>query len=223
MKKKILLLEDDMTLHETMFEYLESCGYEVSSFYDGDSTESALFEKQFDLLVLDVNVPGINGFELLKNTRAEGKNTPAIFITSLNAMSDVEKGYESGCDDYLRKPFALKELKLRIETLLKREFFHALSEQIDIAKDIHYETNNDTLIINGKMQTLSNKETKLLKLFLQNKNTLLTHETIYETLWEYNEEISESSLRTYIKNLRKYLGGERIVSIKKLGYRFTSE
>lgn len=221
MKKKILLLEDDMALHETILEYLEGCGYAVSSVYDGESAQIALFEKQFDLLLLDVNVPDINGFELLRAAREEGRVTPAIFITSLNAMSDVESGYASGCDDYLRKPFALKELGLRVETLLKREFFHTQTSEIEIAEGIFYETQSETLHINTKVQPLSNKEAKLLKLFLQNKNRLLTHESIYEALWEYDEEVSESALRTYIKNLRKYLGGERIVSIKKLGYRFT--
>ena len=138
-------------------------------------------------------------------------------------MSDLENGYDSGCDDYIRKPFALKELKLRVETILKRDFFHNDSSKVQIDTNIYYDTHSDLLTINNSEIQLNNKDAKLLKLFLQNKNTLVAHETIYSTLWEYDEEISESALRTYIKNLRKYLGKEKIVSIKKLGYRFTTK
>jgi len=223
MKKKLLLLENDLALNETIVDYFESLGFSVTPVYDGNSAQEAIYENNFDLLLLDVNVPDINGFEILKTLRDEGSTTPAIFITSLNSMRDLESGYDSGCDDYIRKPFALKELKLRVETILKRGFFHNRSDKIEIDANIYYDTKNDMLTINGKETQLNNKDAKLLKLFLQNKETLVTHETINATLWEYGEEISESALRTYIKNLRKYLGKEKIVSIKKLGYRFTTK
>ncbi|MDD2449689.1 MAG: response regulator transcription factor [Sulfurimonas sp.] len=223
MKKKLLLLEDDLALNETVVDYFEGLGFGVTPVYDGNSALDAIYENNFDLLLLDVNVPDINGFEILKTLRDEGSTTPAIFITSLNSMRDLECGYDSGCDDYIRKPFALKELKLRVETILKRGFFHNRSDKIEIDANIHYDTKNDMLTINGEETQLNNKDAKLLKLFLQNKETLVTHETINATLWEYGEEISESALRTYIKNLRKYLGKEKIVSIKKLGYRFTTK
>jgi len=223
MKKKLLLLEDDMALNETVVDYLENLGFGVVPVYDGNSALDAIYENNFDLLLLDVNVPDINGFEILKNIREQDIATPAIFITSLNSMVDLENGYESGCDDYIRKPFALKELKLRVETILKREFFHSNDSKTEIATNIYYDTHSDLLTIDGREIQLNNKDAKLLKLFLQNRDKLLTHETIYATLWEYGEEISESALRTYIKNLRKYLGKEKIVSIKKLGYRFTTK
>ena len=223
MKKKLLLLEDDIALNETIVDYLESLDFSVTTLYDGNSAVDAIYENSFDLLLLDVNVPDINGFEILKKTREAGTTTPAIFITSLNAMSDLENGYESGCDDYIRKPFALKELKLRVESILKRDFFHNASSKVEIDKDISYDTQNDILIIKGQQITLNAKDATLLKLFLQHKEELVTHESIYETLWGYDEQISESALRTYVKNLRKYLGKEKIVSIKKLGYRFTTK
>ncbi len=222
MKKRVLLLEDDVTLNETIVDYLENLGYDVITFYDGFTAQDAIYEQSFDILLLDVNVPDINGFEILKNTRAEGTTTPAIFITSLNSMDDLENGYESGCDDYIRKPFALKELKLRIETILKREFFHSDREKIEICEDIYYDTHNDLLLTQGSEIKLNNKDAKLLKILLQNRGNLVTHEMIYETLWGYDEQISQSALRTYIKNLRKYLGSEKIVSIKKLGYKLIS-
>jgi len=223
MKKRLLLLEDDLALNETVVDYFENLGFSITPVYDGNSALDTIYEQSFDLLLLDVNVPDINGFEILKSIRERDVTTPAIFITSLNSMSDVEDGYESGCDDYIRKPFALKELKLRVESILKREFFHASNSKIEISENIYYDPESDLLRVDESEIQLKNKDAKLLKLFLQNRDKLVTHETIYEALWEYGEDISESALRTYIKNLRKYLGKEKIVSIKKLGYRFTTK
>lgn len=219
-KAKLLLLEDDPNLSESVSEYLEEQGYEVVPVFDAASAEETLFEQKFDLLLLDVNVPGGDGFSLLKETRSGGNATPAIFITSRNAMNDVEKGFESGGDDYLRKPFELRELLLRIQTILKRNFFHHPVSAMEIGEGITYDTQNQTLLINGVEQSLQLKEHKLLKLFIQHKNELLSHEMIMEHLWDYDETPSDGSLRTYIKTLRKYLGKDRIVSHKRLGYQF---
>jgi len=222
MKAKILLLEDDLTLSETVVEFLEGNGFELYPAYNGEDASSLIYEKNFDILLLDVNVPLLNGFDLLKQKREDGVKTPAIFITSLNSIDSLECGYESGCDDYIRKPFALKELLFRIENILKRGYFHETNSKIDIDENIQYDTNTNQLYVDKKESIISNKESSLLKLFLQNKNEIITHENIYETLWQYEETPSESALRTYIKNLRKIIGKEKIVSIKKLGYRFTS-
>lgn len=219
-KSKILLLEDDPNLSESVSEYLEEQGFDVVCVYDASGAEDALFEQKFDLLLLDVNVPAGNGFSLLKAFRSDGNATPAIFITSRNAMNDVEKGFESGADDYIRKPFALKELLLRIQTILKRNFFHHPSSAMELGEGITYDTQNQVLLIGGREQSLQLKEHKLLKLFIQHKNELLSHEMIMEHLWDYDETPSDGSLRTYIKTLRKYLGKDRIVSHKRLGYQF---
>lgn len=221
--KKILLLEDDVALHETLKDFLESVGYEVVGCFDGEDARDKLYEQNFDLLLLDVNVPKINGFELLELARSEADETPAIFITSLNAVADLEEGYARGCDDYIKKPFALKELQLRIESLLKREFYHQKSEHIALPNGYSFDTSSDMLLKNGIPEKLSDKERKLLKLFLQHQNQLVTHEVIEQRLWEYDEQISDGALRTYIKNLRKLLGKETIVSLKKSGYKFILE
>ncbi|MCD6173084.1 MAG: response regulator transcription factor [Sulfurimonas sp.] len=222
MKAKILLLEDDLTLSETVVEYLEENGFNVDAVYDGEKASDIMYEQNFDIFLLDVNVPFINGFDLLKQKREQGVKTPAIFITSLNSMNSLECGYESGCDDYIRKPFALKELLFRIENILKRGYFHETNSRVKIDENIEYDTNTSQLFVDNKEFSINNKESLLLKLFLQNKNETIIHERIYETLWQYEETPSESALRTYIKNLRKIIGKEKIVSIKKLGYRFTS-
>ena len=220
-KKRILLLEDDITLNDTVTEYLEEEGYEVDSVENGEEAMDKIYENSYDLLLLDVKVPLISGFDLLKEVRSNGNTTPAIFITSLDSIDDLSEGYESGCDDYIRKPFALKELSMRMATILKRDFFHTNNEKIAIDENIEYDVDGNILYVDGAEVTLNKKESKLLKLFLQNQNQILSHERIYDAVWDYDENASEASLRTYIKNLRKVLGKEKIVSIKKQGYKFT--
>jgi DNA-binding response OmpR family regulator len=220
-KPKILLLEDDANLNETICEYLEEQGFEIVAVYDGYEAQDRLYEARYDLLLLDVNTPGINGFEVLKSAREQGVKAPAIYITSLGEVDDLEQGFESGCDDYIRKPFALKELKIRVETLLKRSFFHEAKTLIAIDDTISYDTKNGELIREGDTISLGNKESRLLKLFVKKEGEVLAHEHIYRHLWDYDEEPSDTALRTYIKNLRKIIGKERIVSIKKQGYKFT--
>lgn len=223
MKTKLLLLEDDLTLSETIVDYFEEQGFEVSAVYDGEEAQEVIYENKFDLFLLDVNVPSLNGFELLKVIREEGNFTPAIFITSLNSMSSLEEGFESGCDDYIRKPFELKELLLRVQTIIKREFSKNKESLIKIDENIVFDTNSNELKKDGEVVFLNFKEQKLLKFFLQNKDELLIHDRIYDFVWDYDEQYSDNSLRTYIKNLRKVLGKDRIVSLKKLGYRFNSK
>lgn len=221
--KKILLLEDDLTLNETVTEYLEELEYQVDSVEDGHTALDKIYENKYDILLLDVKVPQMSGFDLLKEVRSREIQTPAIFITSLNSINDLSEGYESGCDDYIRKPFALKELKMRMETILKRDFYHSNSEKIELSDGSYYDISANILYVDGEEASLNNKEAKLLKLFLQNQNQVLSHERIYDSVWDYDETYSEASLRTYIKNLRKILGKESIVSIKKQGYKFITE
>jgi len=220
---KILLLEDDTNLNETVTEFLEENGYEVVSVYDGYEAQEKLYETKFDLLLLDINVPGVDGLQLLKESRQEGVVAPAIFITSMDSVDDLERGFESGCDDYIRKPFALKELLIRVETLLKRGFFHEAKETIPIAENIAYDIKTGELLIDGRSVTLGNKESRLMKLFMKHQGEVISHERIYRHLWDYEEEPSDSALRTYIKNLRKIIGKESIVSIKKQGYKFVAQ
>lgn len=220
---KILLLEDDSNLNETVTEFLEEKGYEVVSVYDGHEAQEKLYESKYDLLLFDVNTPGINGFDLLREARESNVLAPAIFITSLDSVDDLEKGFKSGCDDYIRKPFSLKELYIRVETLIKRGFYHEAKELIPISKNIAYDIKNNELIIDGETVSLGHKESMLLKLFMKNESEVIAHERIYEHLWDYDEEPSDTALRTYIKNLRKIIGKEKIVSIKKQGYKFITE
>ncbi|MDY0233286.1 MAG: response regulator transcription factor [Sulfurimonas sp.] len=215
---KILYLEDDINLSQTIKEFLSDEGFDVTCVYDGEEALQEIYSSNFDVLLLDVNVPHINGFKLLKELRAAKITTPAIFITSLNGIDDLSMGYHSGADDYIKKPFELKELLLRINALLRREY-KTQESIIQIAQNIEFNIHSDELKKDDKTVTLKNKESLLLKLLLKHKNECVGFDEIYQNVWNFDEEHSYMSLRTYIKELRKHLGKERIQSIKKLGYK----
>ena len=219
MAMHILLLEDDIQLSDTVKQFLELKGYEVYAAYDGVQAEEIAYEKHVDLMLLDVKVPNISGFDFLKQLRAEGKETPAIFITSLNSVEDVERGFDLGCDDYIRKPFALKELSVRVDSLLKRTY-GTHDDKIKIDDELYFDMKEFILMRGEERIPLKTKELKLLSLFLQHNDELLDYETINEALWEYGEEPSNGSLRTYIKRVRAAIGKEKIETIKNIGYRF---
>jgi len=222
MTQTILLLEDDLQLSDTVKRFLELKGYEVQCAYDGLQAQEIMYEKHIDLMLLDVKVPYLSGFEFLKNARDEGNTIPAIFITSLNSVKNVTEGFDSGCDDYIRKPFALKELLVRVESLLKRSY-GSYNERIELGEGLWFDTRSLLLMRGSQRVALKTKELKLLALFLQYPNELLEYEKIFEALWEYEEEPSSGSLRAYIKTLRAEIGKEKIETVKNIGYRFVAE
>ena len=215
---QILLVEDDETLSELISEYLSEQGYDVTVCADAKAALDTAYERNFDTLILDVKLPKGDGFSLLRELRRLGDDTPAIFTTSLNALQDLEIGYKSGCDDYLKKPYELKELLLRIQILIKRKFSHVNDEFIELNDGYKFYPSSKTLQQNGQIVNLSNKESELLALFLENKNALLSKETIFEKIWNYGEEPSELSLRVYVKNLRRILGKDAIINRRGDGY-----
>jgi len=222
MRQLILLLEDDLQLSDTVKRFLELKGYDVQCAYDGLQAEEIMYEKHIDLMLLDVKVPNLSGFEFLKNVRNRGNTAPAIFITSLNSVKNVTEGFDSGCDDYIRKPFALKELLVRVESLLKRSY-GSYDERIELGNDLYFDTRSLLLLRGNQRVPLKTKELKLLALFLQFPEELLEYEKIFEALWEYEEEPSSGSLRAYIKTLRAIIGKEKIETVKNIGYRFVAE
>ncbi len=217
---KILLLEDDLALSDIILEYLEDNDNEVTLVYDGEEALTATYETHYDLYLFDVNVPAIKGFDLLKMLRDEGDKTPAIFITSLNDIEDVSEGFESGADDYIKKPFELAELLIRTNNIYKRNYTQTRSKRIQIAKNLFFDIDKEILISKDKSITLPLKELKALKHFLQYPNEIVTFETLNTVLWDYDETPSSESLRAHIKNLRKNLGQDLIESVRGSGYRF---
>ena len=219
MQRKILLLEDDLQLSDTVKQFLEYQEYEVVTAYDAHEAKEKLYETHVDLMLLDIKVPYQNGFDLLAELREEGNTTPAIFITSLHSVENVTRGFDVGGDDYIRKPFALKELLVRIESLLRRQY-GSRDGTVDLGDGLEFTPKEFQLIRNGALLPMKTKEAKLLSLLLEHPNELVNYEKIYDALWEYDEEPSAGSLRTYIKTLRAHIGKAHIETVKNVGYRF---
>lgn len=211
--KKILLLEDDEILYETLIELLEAEGFDVVHVKDGQEALDATFVSQFDLMLLDVNVPFINGFELLKELRESGNATPAIFLTALTDISSLSRGFEIGADDYIKKPFDFDELLVRIRALLKKQYNGTKAEIGDFVFDIEKEE----LYRNGKFIKLTPYETTITKILLKNRGNTISKYELLDLLNE-GEEMSEGALRVHINSLRKI--GLPIITIRGVGYRF---
>ncbi|HUH42883.1 MAG TPA: response regulator transcription factor [Sulfurimonas sp.] len=214
---KILLLEDDVILSEILHEHLSEKGYEVSSAYDGEDAYEKIINSHFDLMLFDVNVPLLNGFELLKLLNEQHINIPTIFITSLDSAYDLKRGFDLGCDDYLKKPFDLMELDVRIEHLLR---VHNLkSSHVVIDANSYLDRLTYELVKDGQRVKLSKKDFQIIEYFLSHRDKIISHDELAANIWIDSELPSDSTLRTYIKNVRIYLGKDFITTIKGVGYR----
>lgn len=219
---KILLLEDDIILNELVEEFLISLGHTVTCEYDGIEALNIIYEDKFDMLLLDVGIPSISGFELLCQLREQKITTPTIFLTSLSDISSLEKGFNLGCDDYIKKPFELKELEIRMNHLKIIKKID-LQDIVIINNKYKYDFTSFTIIKSDKKKTiLSKKESKILEYFLKNENRTISLEELIGNIWQYDETPTNATIRTYIKNLRKILDDEMIVTTKGLGYTFES-
>lgn len=160
-----------------------------------------------------------NGFTLLRYLRDIGKSTPAIMLTSLSQANDVKEGFNAGCDDYIRKPFDVEELLLRIRSLLKRPFYHHSSPTITLHNNLRFDCVQKTLYSpQGELIALTNKERELLALLVQKRGCFVSQEEIFERVWSYDETPTSMALRVYVKNLRKILGKESIITQRFCGY-----
>lgn len=215
---KILLLEDDLLLNEIIEEYLVSLNYYVTSVYTGYKAEDILYEESFDLLVFDVNVPNITGFELVENIRKNNIKTPIIFITSRNTENDVIRGFSLGCDDYLKKPFELSELGLRINNVTRLCQIESYGI-VKINDLISYSYDRKVIINSNKEFNLSQRESQILEYLIKNKNKTLSIDEISINNWAYDEVPEATTIRTHIKNLRKKLTNDCILTLKGIGYR----
>ena len=213
---KILLLEDDVILQEIIEEYLVAQDYDVESFFDGEKALDAIGADSYDMLLLDVNVPGIDGFEILSYLREMGNTTPAIYITSLASVDDLKKGFDIGADDYLRKPFDLEELKVRIGYIVKK---HRIEEEIKF-DGMTFVPKAHQLIIGERVVQMRQKEAQVLEYFIRNQGKIISCDEIIENVWDDAHIPAHATIRTYIKNLRKMLDKAYFDNIKGEGYRF---
>lgn len=212
---KILLLEDEYSLRISIEEFLTDLGYEVDGFMDGMEAYDAIYEKAYDILLLDVNVPSLNGFELLKKLRLDDKKVPAIFLTSMTDMDDLKEGYKRGCCDYIRKPFDLEELELRIDQALA-SFFKDESSVVDIGYDIVYDMKKSKLTLKDDEIVLRKTEQDLLEVLIKNKNAVVSTQMFQDEVW--GEYVEPATIRVQLNNLRKKLPEGVIQNRRGLGY-----
>lgn len=212
---RILLLEDEYSLRISIEEFLTDLGYEVDGFMDGVEAYEAIYDKAYDILLLDVNVASLNGFELLKKLRLDGIKIPAIFLTSMTDMDDLKEGYRRGCCDYIRKPFDLEELELRIDQALA-SFFKDESSVIHIGCDITYDMKKSKLTLKENEIILRKTEQELLEVLLKNKNAVVSTQMFQDEVW--GEYVEPATIRVQLNNLRKKLPEDVIQNRRGLGY-----
>ena len=220
---RILLIEDDIILSEIIEEYVQKLNHDVICSFDGYKAESLCFDEKFDLLLIDVNIPNLNGFELLLNLRKNSINTPAIFITSLNTSKDLEQGFKSGGDDYIKKPFDLSELNVRINNI-KRLYKIEDTSVINIKENMLFDMQNYKITIGDgdKVINLSKKESKILEYLINNNTKPTSTNELGINIWGYSDAPTNATIRTYIKNIRKHIGASCIETIKGIGYKFNN-
>lgn len=214
---KIFILEDEKVLAISMQEFLMDIGYEVSYMTNSEKAFDEIYTNSYDLLLFDVNVNGnLNGFELLSELRKANIEVPAIFITSLNNIEDLTQGYSCGCCDYIRKPFELAELKLRVEQVIKTQCFASVNSTIELAFDYKYDTKSMHLTLDEEVITLSKTETKILELLIKNRGSVVTYEMFWEGVW--GEWIDPTNIRVQVGSLRKKLLNDFIKNVRGVGY-----
>lgn len=215
---KILILEDETTLAISMQEFLESFNYEVENYKTSDKALDMIYENNYDLLLLDVNIHGQqNGFELLSALRKMDIDTPAIFVTSLHNIEDLNKGYHSGCCDYIKKPFDLMELKLRVEQVIKMYCFLSKEHLISLPSNYVYDTKKMQLSLYDKVIVLAKTETKILELLIQNRGSIVTYDVFSMKIW--SDYIDFTNIRMQISSLRKKLKANIIRNSHGVGYK----
>lgn len=212
---KILLLEDEYSLRISVEEFLEDIGHSVDSFMDGMDAYNAVFDKTYDLLLLDINVPGLSGFKLLENLNHENRKIPTIFLTSMTDISNLKKGYEQGCCDYIRKPFDLEELELRIEQAYKSCYTDD-SNSIDLGYEAKYNMIKGKLTLGDEEILLRKTEKEILEVLIKYKNAVVSIATLQDEVWgEYAEP---ATIRVQMKNLRQKIPEGIIQNRRGLGY-----
>ena len=217
---KVLFLEDDIALNDILSEHLQDKGYEVVSCSNGQEALEYLIDDKFDFALLDINTPLMSGIDVLKTIRNDYKNnTPAIIITAYQDTKHLKESFESGVDDYIKKPFDLEELDQRI-LRLGRQFSIEQNQKIKLDNNVYFEPNSCKLQKDGEIINIAQKERDILKYFIIHKNRVISSEELLQNLWTYEEMPTNATIRVYIKNLRKFVGKDKITTIRGIGYKF---
>lgn len=210
----ILLLENDHNLSKEIENNLFQQNYNVYTAKDINEAEELAYKLKFDLMILNTE-----GFKLIKDLRKVHNRTPAILITSLNDTIDLKKIYDIGFSDFIKIPFDLKELEIRIN-YIKKEFNIENQTLLTITKDAKLDMKNLSIIKDEEIIYVPKKEAKIINYFLQNKNRIVYTNELFMNIWSYDNAPSIATIRTYLKNIRKIIGAEYFTTIKGSGYRF---
>ncbi len=229
-KFSILLVEDEENLHDALKLNLELEGYDVSGCYDGATALKIVNQEHFDLIILDVMLPEIDGIAVCETIRLNNQEIPILILSAKNSSADRVLGLKKGADDYLTKPFNLEELLLRVDKLIRKS--ELLSNKQPIADIYEFGKNKidfkaqECFDKDGNRVTLSKKETMLLKLLIENKNEVVTREKILQSVWGYNVYPTTRTIDNFILNFRKYFETDSrnpvyFHSVRSVGYKFT--
>lgn len=215
---KILLLEDDYLYKISITEFLEELDFNVDNFDNGNEALDAIYENRYDLLLLDIRVPGIDGFTLIENIRNEGIYTPILILTSLTDISNLSKGYELGCNDYLKKPFDLIELRYRIDQLIKNKCFASDENRIILHDNFTFDIQKNILYKKQKAIDLTQKESEVISFLIQNRGFYISIESLHENIWD-NKNIQYADIRMCIKRIRDKTDKNFIITKRFVGYK----
>jgi DNA-binding response OmpR family regulator len=218
MRAKVLVLEDDALLRETLEDFLDVCGFDVEGFGSSAEAMDASYGTRYVLYIVDIYLPDMSGLEFLRLLRHGGDTTPAIVVTSANDTATLQKGYASGADDYLKKPFDVEELQCRIEAVLARS--GNVNTSVSINASFTLDTLHKQLLYLGEPIVLNLKDFELLALLVEHQGKVVTKEMIAKRLWSTAQEGSDGALRVYINNLKKIFGKSAIHNLRGIGYRF---
>ena len=226
----ILLVEDEENLHEALKLNLELEGYEVSSAYDGAAALKAFHAEYFDLIILDVMLPEMDGINVTEAIRLKNSEVPILILSAKNTSADRVLGLKKGADDYLTKPFNLEELLLRVQKLIEKN--KKLQDKDTIGTSYSFDHNTidfkaqEAITGKGEKIQLSKKESMLLKLLIENKNEVVPREKILQVVWGYNVYPTTRTIDNFILNFRKYFEEDSrnpryFHSVRGVGYKYT--
>jgi len=226
MKRTILLVEDEPSLILTLSDRLLSEGYEVETVGDGENALERLKQRVFDLVILDVNLPGKNGFDVCRELRAMGKQVPVLMLTARRQLADKVVGLKSGGDDYLTKPFEMAELLARVEALLRRSHAtQATTPDIYSFGTVQVDFKNLVVTVAGTPVALSALDFKLLKYFIEHRGENLTRERLLDEVWGYQAMLYTRTVDVHVAGLRQKIEAssthpQYIITVHRIGYRF---
>jgi DNA-binding response OmpR family regulator len=212
---KILLLEDDVMLNKAITKYLESTGHIVKYAHDGNMCVSILNEEKFDLLIFDINVPEIDGLSILEDLHNQKRMVPTIFISALIDIEDIERAFDIGCHDYLKKPFHLKELTLRINKILKTNQVPMAHKRL--SKSYSFDCENMTLYFNNEPQILPKRQLQIIELLTNNRSLVCNYDMFRDYVWN-DDFIDNATIRAEVNRVKKVLKEDFILNIRGIGY-----